>query len=702
MKFGTNLSVVESCDDFEVIDSQIADVNIMFSLLTKLYNDLPKIIVQEYITNARDAHREIGIEDRPIQITLPTYFTNELVIRDFGPGISPERIRTVFVHLGASTKRGNNSQTGGFGIGAKSAFCYTDSFNVDTFIDGTKYQYTFIKAGDTGKPQMIFIGEEPTIEENGTQITISVKSSDINKVCANVYKLTQFWDVRPEIVNGDTFSGEKYKDYEVIAEGTNYKFFNGGSETYVVLDGIPYGFSYSAVYDGWADREKYKAIFDSNAFNFFFKTGEVSISPNREGLSYDNETVVTIRKVVDEAIVEITENTQKHIDSIDNIHDAKDAIARFSNLSMFTKGLTWRGHKLNEFNLDSKFYKVYHYRMYRNKLRQENAYVLDINRSNNYVLNDEDEIPMSRIKTIHNTSRYNGYYVIDSVEYEENPTQTLEEFEQEREEYEKNICLKSLGLTMLSDYEKCVSPKKVKIKGNVYRFIRNAKSSRDSWDIEDVEYDDLEGYYVEFLRGEANGYDLSILNNLKRKYGITIYGVPTRYLGKISDNENLSTLQSFIDDKYAEFEEFIEENKEIIHSKQHLSNYNEDTYFLENIGNEVVEVIKQDNEFEDFFKVYSDLKKYSSMQYDMVKMNEIDAFNRMIGRNYHRIRIESLETYPLKDKLFKKYPMLSLVANRYIDDDVRKHAKYYVKMIQTNSHLNHMSDLGVLDVTETC
>ena len=189
---------------------------------------------------------------------------------------------------------------------------------------------------------------------------------------------------------------------------------------------------------------------------------------------------------------------------------------------------------------------------------------------------------------------------------------------------------------------------------------------------------------------------------MKRKYGITIYGVPTRYLGKISDNENLSTLQSFIDDKYAEFEEFIEENKEIIHSKQHLSNYNEDTYFLENIGNEVVEVIKQDNEFEDFFKVYSDLKKYSSMQYDMVKMNEIDAFNRMIGRNYHRIRIESLETYPLKDKLFKKYPMLSLVANRYIDDDVRKHAKYYVKMIQTNSHLNHMSDLGVLDVTETC
>jgi hypothetical protein len=182
MEFGSTESVLETSDDFKTYETGIQDINIMITLLTQLYNDLTRIIVQEYAANARDAHREIHKDDVPIDITLPTKLSNELAIRDYGPGISPDRMSNVFVNIGASTKRHDNMQTGGFGIGAKCAFCYQDSFSVDTFIDGIHRSYVFLKAGERGIPQMKEISEEDTIEPNGTLITINIFSRDIEAV----------------------------------------------------------------------------------------------------------------------------------------------------------------------------------------------------------------------------------------------------------------------------------------------------------------------------------------------------------------------------------------------------------------------------------------------------------------------------------------------------------------------------------------
>ena len=98
MEFGSSESVLETSDDFKTYETGIQDINIMITLLTQLYNDLTRIIVQEYVANARDAHREIHKDDVPIDITLPTKFSNELAIRDYGPGISPDRMANVFVN----------------------------------------------------------------------------------------------------------------------------------------------------------------------------------------------------------------------------------------------------------------------------------------------------------------------------------------------------------------------------------------------------------------------------------------------------------------------------------------------------------------------------------------------------------------------------------------------------------------------------
>ena len=99
----------------------IGDQAMIIEFMSKtIYSNPLKIVVQEYISNARDAHIEIGKGDIPVKVKLPNRFDPTLSFRDFGPGISPDRMKNVFIRYGVSTKRNNNNESGSFGLGAKS------------------------------------------------------------------------------------------------------------------------------------------------------------------------------------------------------------------------------------------------------------------------------------------------------------------------------------------------------------------------------------------------------------------------------------------------------------------------------------------------------------------------------------------------------------------------------------------------------
>ena len=103
----------------------------IFDLLrSKIYENPIKAICREVSCNARDANRSVGKGDVPIEITVPSYNNLSLIIKDCGPGISPYLIENIFIKYAASTKRDDNTQTGGFGLGAKTPFAYTDSFTI--------------------------------------------------------------------------------------------------------------------------------------------------------------------------------------------------------------------------------------------------------------------------------------------------------------------------------------------------------------------------------------------------------------------------------------------------------------------------------------------------------------------------------------------------------------------------------------------
>lgn len=74
-------------------------------LRSKLCKDPMKAMCREVMANARDSHREAGLPDLPIEVTLPTALSRQIEIKDMGMGISPRRMGEIFLNYGASTKR---------------------------------------------------------------------------------------------------------------------------------------------------------------------------------------------------------------------------------------------------------------------------------------------------------------------------------------------------------------------------------------------------------------------------------------------------------------------------------------------------------------------------------------------------------------------------------------------------------------------
>lgn len=151
-----------------------------------LYSDKFGSIVREIASNCIDANTESGsTEPIRIKVTKPNSFANqgEISFSDNGIGISPQRIDDIFTLYFASTKRDGNEMIGGFGIGAKSPFAYTDVFRVVTRHEGTEYTYLMEKKGNDRSCTLLTEGDYEG--PSGTTILIPV---------ANGYDYEKFVD----------------------------------------------------------------------------------------------------------------------------------------------------------------------------------------------------------------------------------------------------------------------------------------------------------------------------------------------------------------------------------------------------------------------------------------------------------------------------------------------------------------------------
>jgi hypothetical protein len=304
---------VETNSNGQSMDFTIGDVGVAISILrSKLYSKPIQTLVQEYLCNARDAARELQTAktgtEKPILISIPTDRSKVFKVRDFGPGISPDRMADVFVKYCNSTKRNSNAQTGGFGIGAKSAFAYTDNFTVVSYVDGTARHYV-AHLGKNNQGSLDLIDTKKTTEPNGTEIQIAVSGDDLEEFERAIYRATFFWKVRPVFKNREeTDLPAWYVAPQPLAESDSASVyasddlpavFSGDDDAeggyLLVIDGIPYIAS-GAMRELKQSAKLLESLASGVVIAHHLNTGDLEIAASREALTDTKDNFRVVEK----------------------------------------------------------------------------------------------------------------------------------------------------------------------------------------------------------------------------------------------------------------------------------------------------------------------------------------------------------------------------------------------------------------------
>lgn len=287
------------------INFGISDDPAFFQILSSaLYKDPMLAMVRETICNAWDAHIECGRVDQPILITLDDDY---LTIRDHGNGILDAMIGPIYGVYGASTKKNDGRQTGGFGLGCKSPFAYTDHFEVTSSHAGTKTIYNMSKSSAQvqGKPSIVPIASFPTTE-SGITVKIPLNPEKHNNRLQELIRQVVFnGDIRA-LFNGtqlpilgldESECGLVLLNQEANSR-TDISHFDKG-RIYVRYGNVIYPIEKSSEFGELYDKV-------SNLLNRYYSCklvmlappDSISITPSREALTMSNITVDTVKKLL--------------------------------------------------------------------------------------------------------------------------------------------------------------------------------------------------------------------------------------------------------------------------------------------------------------------------------------------------------------------------------------------------------------------
>jgi hypothetical protein len=361
----------------------IGDASVVIEILrNRLYKHKIRTLAQEYISNARDANREVDSK-RDIEVTAPTHFDPTFKVRDFGQGISPLRMSTVFIKYGASTKRDSNNQTGGFGIGAKSAWSYTDSFTIITHIDGVKRTY-IAHTGLNNNGRLDMLSEVATNEPNGTEIQIGVNPDDISKFTKSIQRAVHFWSegvvlkgmdiTKQDLSRGVFIDGNK--SIEVLTDnGISEYGFNYWSDKIILsIDGILYQ----------VDNDRFNTSEIVNGAIIHIPVGLIEVSASREEISICDANTNVIIDLALKFNNEIEKYKQSKLNSVKKIRDKVKVISELSELFIIdiqNDGYSFKNDRISHKSFEE--ISLIKYSTYRGKLNKTHICDKSYSRSRN-------------------------------------------------------------------------------------------------------------------------------------------------------------------------------------------------------------------------------------------------------------------------------------------------------------------------------
>jgi len=249
------------------------------------------------------------------------------IVRDFGKGLCEEDVVTLFTTYFESTKDQRFDQIGAFGLGSKSPFAYTDSFNVTSLFEGKSMSFMLFKDED-GVPSIMKLSEEETDLSTGLEVSISIRQADFSEVAREYCQIASFFEVRPDIgdenfsyfdlENGKLFENEKVmffhrRDAENRLRTFSYAFVYG-QVMYRVDSNELSSFRFDSVYSLFRRNMEFTVIFKI-PFN------EISLTPSREKISFDKKTKAFLENFLPEVSFGIQKHFENEFNSTPNLFE---------------------------------------------------------------------------------------------------------------------------------------------------------------------------------------------------------------------------------------------------------------------------------------------------------------------------------------------------------------------------------------------
>jgi len=336
MKLKTGIKEYESLGvESKTFSVDTNDTMIIKLLRDKMYKNKIGAVCREVVSNSRDANREAGRENVPVIVDITSNLVSLLsdeeiyiTFQDNGVGISPDRMENIFLKYGGSTKRDSDKYTGGFGIGAKTPFAYSNEFLIITIVEEkgvrTKYEYQAIITSD-GKSEvsrMMLVGSEVTSEQTGTKVCVPIKEEDRIRFEKELIYATCLWKVKP-ILKGFTEKTtisvlKETKDYIVLKDkyDSRENFTMFGTQSFIALiDEIPYKLEKDKLEELVTLNSISKKIGDTTKVVFKYNTGEVSVSGSREDVEYIKDNFKEFEKKAKIFLKEGEDDIEKFLNS---------------------------------------------------------------------------------------------------------------------------------------------------------------------------------------------------------------------------------------------------------------------------------------------------------------------------------------------------------------------------------------------------
>ena len=215
---------------------EIGDHHKLLELAFKdLYNFKIRTCVQEYVSNAIDAHLVENKTFEDIIIEAPKANSLFFKVRDHGKGLSHNELKE-FIRAGISGSSDFEETIGGFGFGSKIGFAVSNIFYVISRNNGIKYTCEATRKTDDGSyAKLNFISKEKTNEKSGLEIIIPVQRNDIDLWYEGIQRMYRHMETKPSLRN------IKINKENYILEDTDYKYFNNDKKNiFIILGSVEY------------------------------------------------------------------------------------------------------------------------------------------------------------------------------------------------------------------------------------------------------------------------------------------------------------------------------------------------------------------------------------------------------------------------------------------------------------------------------